>query len=136
MKKLVIGMAAAAGLLWLTPGALAGAPVEYKSTVIFDATGQPDPATAYVVGHVTSKSEKCVANRGVKISAVYGVDGGATTQPFDTAKTGKNGGFDGIGPESSGDNTISGFTLKLLPKSIGTKKHPKTCLGDTFVVQE
>jgi hypothetical protein len=127
MKRLA-ALFAVAGLMVFASGALAGSSI--KSTVLFDhsETAADDPSLELLVGHVESPSAKCLKNRTVKIIAFYG---SPEPVPFDTAKTGTNGAFSGAGPAESGGQNIGGAKLKLAPKSIGTKKHPKTCEGDT-----
>ncbi len=116
----------------------AAKPVKIPGTVIFDQVSEVTEPTApdrdtVVFGHVESK-QKCLDSRKVVIDGIYDTESGV--QPYDVARTGKNGGFSGIGASTHNGNALVGLKLILKPKSIGTKRHPKTCKGDTHKVLE
>jgi hypothetical protein len=126
-------MAAALAGFGATVAAEAGT-VKVPGTVVIDKVSelsQPiSPSRDSVVyGHVESKPA-CLDKRTVVIEGNYANEG---LKPYDVAKTGKNGGFSGIGATSDNGNDLDAVKATLKPKSIGTKRHPKTCKGDTAV---
>ena len=92
----------------------------------------PDRDSA-VYGHVDSKPA-CLTDRKVDLKAGYDTESGF--RPYDAAITGQNGGFTGIGPLTHDGNGLITVKAIMKPKDIGTKRHPKTCKGDTFRVVE
>ena len=61
----------------------------------------------------------------MKIQGFYGTD--TTPRPFDTARTGSHGGYNGIGPRKHDGDRIEGARLTLKPRKIDAK----VCGGDT-----
>lgn len=107
------------------------------SKVFFDdsaeVTNPSNPNRDLIIfGHVTSPKADCLANRKIVILARYMTETGF--RPYDVARTGANGGFNGVGPSTRDANQIDAAKLILKPKPIGTKKHPKTCAGDKVAV--
>jgi hypothetical protein len=78
-----------------------------------------------IAGHVGSPKARCLAKRTVKLRGIYDTE--TTKQPFDTARTGTHGGFNGIGPSHHSGNLIAGAKAVVPAKNIGTKKHPRKC---------
>lgn len=115
--------------------ALAVAGSSVPSTVTIDTRGAvTDPASTNldygIAGRVDSAKAQCISNRTVRLLGVY--FGEPKAHPFDTARTGSHGGFNGIGPSTHNGNTLTGASAVLEPKRIGSRKHPKKCTGDEF----
>jgi hypothetical protein len=129
LKKLapILPLFAAAGIVAAI--AVAG-PSNIPSSVSIDtgatlATTTSPSRNFFIGGHVESAKAKCLPKRTVKIRAFYGTD--TTPQPFDTARTGTHGGYNGIGPSKHGVDNIEAAKAILKPKKVGAK----TCSGDT-----
>jgi hypothetical protein len=139
MSGRTVWLIAAAALVGVGAAAPAAAgTVKVPGTVVIDRLSElPQPISpsrdSVVYGHVETK-QACLADRKVVIDGSYENESGLT--PYDVARTGKNGGFSGIGASTHNGNDILGVKLVLEPKSIGTRRHPKTCKGDTFKVLE
>jgi hypothetical protein len=128
MKKLapLLPLVVAAGILAAL--AVAGGPI--PTTVTVDTGGTiMDPVSADrdfgVAGHVESPNAKCLNNRTVTIRGLYATE--TKPHPFDIARTGRHGGFNGVGPSEHNSNTIGNATAKVPPKKIGPKQHPRKC---------
>ena len=112
--------------------------VKVQGTVVFDQASElstpigPGRDSA-VYGRVFSK-QACLGNRKVVIEATYDTESGF--RPYDVARSGTNGAFSGIGALTHNGHGLDGVKLTMKPKEIGTRRHPKTCKGDTVKVVE
>jgi hypothetical protein len=136
MRKGVLAAAGALFALGASSTAFGGT-TEFPSQVVFDSAGEvPSPPSpdldTYIRGRVVSKKDPCLNNR--KVVILGGYDTESTWRPYDVARSGAGGGFNGIGPGSHDGNELSAAKLILKPRSIGTKQHPKTCKGDKLVL--
>jgi hypothetical protein len=127
-----------AALVGIGVPAANAATVKIPGKVVVDSLAEfsppPGPGLDSVVyGHVESKPA-CLTNRKVVLKGGYSTESGF--RPYDVGITGKNGGFSGIGPLTHGSNDLVTLKAIMKPKDIGTKRHPKTCKGDTFMVVE
>jgi hypothetical protein len=129
VKKLapILPLVGALGILAAL--AVAG-PSNVPSSVSVDTGGTLATVTSpnrdfFIGGHVESEKAKCLPKRTVKIRGFYGTD--TTPRPFDTARTGSHGGYNGIGPSKHGVDSISAATATLKPRKVGAK----VCSGDT-----
>jgi hypothetical protein len=118
------------GALGIVAALAVAGPSNIPSSVSFDtagtlATTAPHSRNFFIGGHVESEKAKCISKRTVKIQGFYGMD--TTPQPFDTARTGSHGGYNGIGPSKRNGNDIEGARTILKPRKVGAK----ICSGDT-----
>ncbi len=129
MKKLApaIPVIAAAGILAAL--AVAGNS-NVPTTISIDRDGaitQGTDTNVFIVGRVASSNPKCLPNRRVKVKGLYDTE--TKKQPFDTAVTSGRGGYNAIGPQKHAGHDITAAQLSVVPKDIGTKRHPKRCGG-------
>jgi hypothetical protein len=133
MKR--IGLVLCLGAASLALAATAGARgPSHPTKVFFDGADTTDGNlnVEFAVGHVTSPSPKCVANRTVKV--FFGYSGEDAFTPVDVAKTSKSGAFAGEGPESDGGNEIVALKFKVLTKKFGPRHHRQTCRGTSLAL--
>jgi hypothetical protein len=107
-------------------------PSKIPSSVSIDTSGTlattTSPSrTVFIGGHVESPKAKCLPKRTVKIQGFYGTD--TTARPFDTARTGSHGGYNGIGPRKHNGDQIEGAKATLKPRKVGSK----ICGGDSVI---
>ncbi len=116
LRSLAIAGAAIAVLL-ASPGlAQAGKTERIKTTVAVDTvTSFSDQAA--VLGNVGSKDKRCLDNRRVKVVLVSLADGKI---PFDTARTGKRGGWLGVHASIDllGSSPFSAFLIAVAPRKL------------------
>jgi hypothetical protein len=129
MKRIIGGLCACAcvSALVIPAGASAKAP-HHPATLFFDGSSTIDD-TLFVVGHLTSPSEKCLSKRTVKV--LYDYDG---FEPVDVAKSSNNGFFAGAGPALKGSSGVDAVKYKLLEKTYRKNGRKHVCEGDTLVV--
>jgi hypothetical protein len=127
MKKAVFSICA---LALAVPAIASAHDTTYESTVSIDYAVEP-PAkgaseTLMVGGRVGSEKEACVANRTVKLYALFNLPekrGEFTKELVDVDRTSRNGAWSGTGNFIGTDGALA----KLVRKDIGPKGHNHVC---------
>ena len=129
IRSVVLGALPLLAATAIAPAAVAGGSVHKSAITVqgFVATG----ATSFeVFGTVSSDTQRCVANRKVKLSArALSSD---QFKPFDTARTSAKGGWAGVGESATGVDAIKAV---LTQSKYGPKHHRSICGPDseTFI---
>jgi hypothetical protein len=119
----------AVGALALAASASARTP-HHPATLFFDGSDSVDDTT-FVVGHLTSPSQKCLSKRTTKISYDSGT---GSFEPVDVVKSSANGSFAGAGPASEKGHIAERAKFKLVEKTFTQRGRRHVCEGAGLVI--
>ena len=123
-KRIGVATAAVVGAVAVTAGvSQAGIPTE----IVLDNQGTQsgDPATSFIVGHLTNPNAKCLSAR--KIEVRFGYQNESKARLVDSGRSTDQGTFSGAGPTTHDANAIDFARVLVASKTIGRKHHRKIC---------
>ncbi len=132
MKRFGLTMLVGAAALALVGVALARTPSSATRIVLDHSSpqsGTNNTNLADFVGHLESRTTRCLAGRTVKVFLHNGNDG--TTRLLDTDRTGANGLW-ALGGKVIGANRAR---FAVTPKTIGGRDHRRICKADSTSIR-